>query len=467
MKGAGILLNELEIERLLTDNILFHGESIVVAKNENSELVRKVKPCNKEFFDKIFNRHLWDLYAELSLASRPYDSRYLVFLNNEMFFVVNTGQRFLSSIGLEHKYMLVDGKIFEYTPRNLTNLTFMLAEPLELFRNAFNVSLSALKINSMLKSFEKHYDDSYSYWMKYHADDLEDLPLIVSSALDGAFKSMRYSLLATIAQSIGIRFGRMFPVEENLVESIISDVKTLSLKDFIVKHGYYSLSPYDISKPSLDEDVSIINLVKDIPSSSEPFFILRENAKICCSMYLDIIRKCFQSFGERYSIGADVFYLYPSELSSHPDVNVIRKHCSQRRTEFEKSLSISLPPKIIFIDGKPFFEDYRIESIQGVSAGAPSSIVGDIVFIDSTEDLKNIESGDIIASRHLSPDLVVYYNKCGGIISEVGGKLAHAAIVAREMNLPCIIQVEGFNNLREGLRVKVDGRTGKITVIKE
>jgi phosphohistidine swiveling domain-containing protein len=231
--------------------------------------------------------------------------------------------------------------------------------------------------------------------------------------------------------------------------------------------GFFSFAPYDISRPFLEEDPAMLELLGGIPIPTEPHYIWRENAKLCCAMHLSVMRKAFLEAGRQGGIGNEIFYLKPSELSlAFSDKNIAKGICLKRKAEFEENQAFSLPARIALKDGRAFFEEVQAEKgVSGFSVGSKSQAEGRLVFVESTADRQKVSEGDIIFSKSFSPELVIFYGKCLAVISETGSMLAHSAIVAREMGLPCIVQAKGAGILKEGAKVKVDGSTGKITLV--
>ena len=57
----------------------------------------------------------------------------------------------------------------------------------------------------------------------------------------------------------------------------------------------------------------------------------------------------------------------------------------------------------------------------------------------SKEFRDSVQDGDIVVSQMTQPDLVDILSRCGGIITDEGGILCHAAIIAREFRVPCVV----------------------------
>lgn len=77
----------------------------------------------------------------------------------------------------------------------------------------------------------------------------------------------------------------------------------------------------------------------------------------------------------------------------------------------------------------------------------------------------DIPEGCILGANMTNPDLVPQMRKAAGIVTLLGGRLCHAAIVSREMGKPCVVGVkdEGLAYM-VGKIVTVDGDTGLVTV---
>ena len=102
------------------------------------------------------------------------------------------------------------------------------------------------------------------------------------------------------------------------------------------------------------------------------------------------------------------------------------------------------------------------EILQGIPA-SPGIGSGGVKIVYRLEDLNKIKRGDVLVTKMTNPDMVVTMQKCSAIITDEGGVTAHAAIVSREMGIPCIVGTKKATQiLRDGMQVTVNGSTGKI-----
>lgn len=87
--------------------------------------------------------------------------------------------------------------------------------------------------------------------------------------------------------------------------------------------------------------------------------------------------------------------------------------------------------------------------------------------VDDAADFARIQQGDVLVARMTSPYFNVVLPLLGAIVTDRGGQLCHAAIVAREYGIPGIVGTRAATRLiPDGARVRVDGRTGEVTLLR-
>jgi phosphohistidine swiveling domain-containing protein len=107
---------------------------------------------------------------------------------------------------------------------------------------------------------------------------------------------------------------------------------------------------------------------------------------------------------------------------------------------------------------------HEAKAIKGKSVSSQRTVRGIAFHIDSLDDYERFKEGGIILSKNLSPNLTILYSKASAVVSETGSTMAHAAIIAREMKIPCIVEAD-ISGIREGLKIEVDGISGEIKVL--
>ena len=86
--------------------------------------------------------------------------------------------------------------------------------------------------------------------------------------------------------------------------------------------------------------------------------------------------------------------------------------------------------------------------------------------VDSPADFGRIRQGDVLVTRNTSPYFNVVLPLLGAIVTDRGGQLSHAAIVAREYGIPGVVGTRDATRvISDGARVRVDGTTGEVHVL--
>lgn len=107
-----------------------------------------------------------------------------------------------------------------------------------------------------------------------------------------------------------------------------------------------------------------------------------------------------------------------------------------------------------------------IKKIQGNTA-SKGLVRGTVKIINGRDDYAKIKNGDILVASMTTPNMMPIMKKAFAFVTDEGGITCHAAIIAREMNKPCIIGTKiATKILRDGQVVVVDADKGVITIIK-
>ncbi len=104
----------------------------------------------------------------------------------------------------------------------------------------------------------------------------------------------------------------------------------------------------------------------------------------------------------------------------------------------------------------------REELIRGLGA-SPGVASGTARVLSSLEESAEFEKGDILVTRMTAPDWVPLMRLAAAIVTDEGGMTAHAAIVSRELGIPCIVGArEATIRIPDGERVTVEAREGVV-----
>lgn len=101
------------------------------------------------------------------------------------------------------------------------------------------------------------------------------------------------------------------------------------------------------------------------------------------------------------------------------------------------------------------------------SAAYRGKVVGTVKIINTLDQISCFEEGKILVSINTNPALMPAMEKAAALVTDEGGILCHAAIVARELKKPCIIGTKiATKVLKDGDFVEVDADTGVVRVLK-
>jgi pyruvate,water dikinase len=169
----------------------------------------------------------------------------------------------------------------------------------------------------------------------------------------------------------------------------------------------------------------------------------------------------------------DIFYLSRAEIASLlPEPREMMEWVAARRTEHKRQRSITPPPWV----GQPpeggggRFEapDQQVatnDEIRG--AGASAGIVrGPARVTLGQDDFDRIQPGDVIVCPSSNPSWVPLFSIAAGLVTDTGGVLSHAAVVAREFGLPAVVGTrDATTRIADGRMVEVDGTTGLVRLL--
>jgi len=100
--------------------------------------------------------------------------------------------------------------------------------------------------------------------------------------------------------------------------------------------------------------------------------------------------------------------------------------------------------------------------IKGLGA-SPGIGMGTVKIIHTPREIKNVNRGDVLVTEMTTPDFVPGMKKAAAIVTDTGGMTSHAAIVSRELGVPCVVGTGNATTvLKDGMDISVDGSHGII-----
>lgn len=108
----------------------------------------------------------------------------------------------------------------------------------------------------------------------------------------------------------------------------------------------------------------------------------------------------------------------------------------------------------------------KIKKISGIVASKGKASGRVRVILDPSK-IKNFNKGEILVTKMTSPKFVIIIRKTAAIVTDGGGVLCHAAIISREMEIPCIVGTQiATKVLKDGDLIEVDAEKGVVRKLK-
>lgn len=105
------------------------------------------------------------------------------------------------------------------------------------------------------------------------------------------------------------------------------------------------------------------------------------------------------------------------------------------------------------------------ESLSGIPASA--GLVKGPVRVVTAQSITELQPGEVLVAESIDVGWTPFFSYAAAIVVNTGAKMSHAAIVAREFGIPCVVGSKTGNRaLRTGHVVEVDGASGHITRVE-
>ena len=99
-------------------------------------------------------------------------------------------------------------------------------------------------------------------------------------------------------------------------------------------------------------------------------------------------------------------------------------------------------------------------------AGSPGVVEGVARVLRSPDQLSELQKGEILVTPVTAPSWAPVFGKIGAAVTDIGGMMSHAAIVCREYGLPAVTGTgNASSRIKTGMRLRVDGNAGTVTIL--
>ncbi len=233
-----------------------------------------------------------------------------------------------------------------------------------------------------------------------------------------------------------------------------------------------------VNKQKLIKELKIPANLRNLLIVSEDFTYWQDERKKITYWYNHYLSLILEEIAKRFSYTIhQLKYLYYSELLDlfekerkylikKSEINIRFKSCLwyQKGIYFDQisgRKADQLSKELLRIDRKQRIDDFRgMSAYKGVARGP-------VRIVKSIKECNRVKKGDVIVAVMTRPDYVQAMKKAVAVVTNEGGVTCHAAIISRELGIPCIIGTKiGTEVLKDGMEVEVNANHGVVKIIK-
>jgi phosphohistidine swiveling domain-containing protein len=229
-----------------------------------------------------------------------------------------------------------------------------------------------------------------------------------------------------------------------------------------------------------------VKSIKDKLAEAAEISRRREATRSEFVRFYGVLRAWALRAGQLTSLGNDIFFLTLEELLDLLTGNETAiAYIPTRRETYTKFTA--LPPYPTFILGRfnpiewaadpnrrndiydaftSFPTHFDTDTLTGF-AGATGCVEGVVRRLDSFDQGDQLQPGEVLVAVTTNIGWTPLFPRAAAIVTDVGAPLSHAAIVARELGIPAVVGcIEATTRLRTGDRVRVDGGSGIVRILR-
>lgn len=288
----------------------------------------------------------------------------------------------------------------------------------------------------------------------------------------------------------------------SLQQALAADPSLDPLAGFLQTYGYLSQVGTDIAVPTWQEapdplyDLLAQYIVSPPPEAAaaapdrswkqravQQRLNLKGRVNACYSQLLAELRRCFLALEQRWletgdlSAAGDIFFLTFAEIKAQiqqPSASGrLSQRVSLRRQQFERDRQLDPVPALVFGNEPPLADRAVIsasaystaQTLRGIGASA-GIVEGSVRVMRQLSRLETDGEAVILVVPYTDAGWAPLLARASGLIAEVGGRLSHGAIVAREYGIPAVMDVaEATQRLHDGQWVRLDGAAGTVEIL--
>lgn len=456
VKSEFDLLSKEILEKVNTDPA-WGNQYVDDLSKETEGLNKATDDLDKMNLAKMSNQELFDLYQKY------YDIYSKLHIFHWVQTVADFGDNLFSKYLMNYLKKKITGRHYSLG-EVFSALTTPLedGEPTKEYKALLNILKYILADNKLKKYFK---DTEVRIIVK----ELDRIDKGLNDKIDDHTKRFGYLGYGTVGPAWGKNY---------FIDILGSLVRQNTNPDELLQNLKKDKSNIELKQKKFTDEFSIDKKHQELFRFARGLVFTKGSRKESMFYSYSIIENLFREIGRRYYLSVNqVRYLYPHEFEALLLDNQFSAAKLNERYKFSLQYSTGniYQDKILVGDeAKKFLSKQNIikEDITDVKlmegdCASPGRARGQAKIINIPKDMEKMKAGDILISIATNPDLVPAIKKASAIVTDVGGITCHAAIVSRELGIPCVIGTKiATKVLKDGDVVDVDATHGKVTIVR-
>lgn len=329
-----------------------------------------------------------------------------------------------------------------------------------------------LKSKGKLEKFSEYYTKlTAPVEESFLSEEKRDLLNIVSTAKKYGIDSKKTTELLISHQQkyfwIRNNYAKQEVLSVNFFKNELKSLQINAKSEILRMKSELSLAKSE--KKKLANTLKLPSELSNLFSMAEDFLYIQDTRKKHVLIANYYFRKFIREISRRRNIPEKLveYMVYP-ETNQRIDLKKLKKR-------YKNCVCIGSSTGYQVIGGKQasrlFYKLFKekkrkVKEFSGVSASSGKA-VGRVKILQKTHDIINFKQNDIIVSSMTRPEMVVALKKAKAIVTDEGGITSHAAIISRELAIPCIIGTKiATKVLKDGDLILVDADSGVVRKLK-
>jgi pyruvate,water dikinase len=182
---------------------------------------------------------------------------------------------------------------------------------------------------------------------------------------------------------------------------------------------------------------------------------LREEVRDVSNRFYYLVRKYALELGRERQLADDIFFQTFQQILSDD-----RSQIEQNREVYDSYRRFKAPNEI----GSRYRFDRSSfgDAMRGIAA-SPGTITATALVATSVEEAMRATRGQILVCPYVDPGWTPVLDRVGGVVTETGGLLSHAAIICREYGVPAVLGIENaVKRIPNGVCLMINGSEGLV-----